>query len=121
MIFRFAKCYNKFGFSFKAVLKIMSMCLVKRIIPFAAALTLGLFVASFFVTVSAPRFNFKRNYDNRGYKNKRSLERDNQRLQEQIRQQQLRIEELETIQTADFESRFEPVPPPPPTVSRRTR
>lgn len=101
------------------------MCLAKRIIPFAAALALGLFVASFFVTVAAPRFNFKRNHENRGFRKMRSLERDNQRLQEQIKQQQLRIEELETGRTIYLENNFDgsefPVAPPAPPVVRRDR
>lgn len=97
------------------------MCLVKRIVPFAAALTLGLFVASFFVTVSAPRFNFRRNQENR-YRKMQYLERDNQRMQEQIRRQQSRIEELETRRTADFENSLDETElPPAPSVSRRTR
>lgn len=96
-------------------------CLLKRIIPFAAALTLGLFVASFFVTVAAPKFNFKRNYENRGYRKMRSIERDNQRLQEQINRQQLRIRELESRQTMDFESDFEPPLPPMPVAPKRIR
>lgn len=99
----------------------MSKCLLKRIIPFAAALTLGLFVASFFVTVAAPRFNFKRNHSSRKYRNSRSLERDNQRLQEQIRQQQIRIEELETRRTIEFENSFEIPPPPMPVAAPRAR
>ena len=103
----------------------MSKCLVKRIIPFAAALTLGLFVASFFVTVAAPHFSFKRNHENRGHRRMRSLERENQRLQEQIRQQQLKIEELETRQTLNLENNFDesdfPAAPPAPASPRRSR
>lgn len=99
----------------------MSRGFLKRIIPFAVALTLGLFIASFFVTVAAPRFNFKRSHSTRKYRETRAMERENQRLQEQISRQQMRIAELERKRTMDFESDFEPLPPPIPTAPRRVR
>lgn len=45
--------------------------LFKRIAPFFATFMLGLFVASFFVTVTAPRIRVRRdNYRNYEYQNK---------------------------------------------------
>lgn len=45
--------------------------IIKRFAPFAATFLLGLFVASFFVTVSTPRINVRRdNYRNYEYQNK---------------------------------------------------
>lgn len=100
----------------------MSMCLVKRIIPFAAALTLGLFVTSFFVTVAAPQFNFKRNYSSRKYRDYREMQQlrnENLRLQEELRQQKRKTEELEIRRTMNFEDDFETLPPP--VAPRRIR
>ena len=38
----------------------MNLSLVKRIVPFVLAIALGLFVASFFVTVGFPKVKFER-------------------------------------------------------------
>ncbi len=35
---------------------------VKRVVPFVLAFVLGLFVASFFVSISAPKMRFERKY-----------------------------------------------------------
>lgn len=102
----------------------ISKGLIKRFLPFAVALTLGLFVASFFVTVAAPRFNFnfKRNYSSRKYREVRDLEYKKQRLEEEVRRQQNRIAELEMRQRMDSDSDFDAVNPPPmPIAPARTR
>lgn len=74
----------------------MSKEFLKRVIPFAAALTLGLFVASFFVTVAAPRFSFKRS-ERRQHQHRKihKLELENQRLRESLAEAQMRLAETE--------------------------
>lgn len=102
----------------------MSKCLLKRIVPFIVALTLGLFVASFFVTVAAPQFNFKRNNYHRKNREVRQLKDENLRLNDELRQTRKRVAELEIRRTMDFENEFEtelPLAPPPPSVPRRVR
>lgn len=101
----------------------MSKCLLKRIVPFAAALVLGLFVASFFVTVAAPQFNFKRNNYPRKNREVRQLKDENLRLNDELRQAKRKIAELEMRRTMSFENDFETEVPlaPPPSVPRRVR
>ena len=53
--------------------------LIKRIAPFLATFAIGLFVAGFFVTITAPRFQWKRSH--REYD--RQLEIQNQSLREE--------------------------------------
>lgn len=80
----------------------------KRIVPFILTFALGLFVASFFVSIS-PNFNFKRKrppcrpkeMQVLRYENER-LRLENQRLQERLNTSQILLDE--------------PVPPPPPSA-----
>lgn len=70
---------------------------IKRFAPFALAIALGLFVASFFVTVAAPNFNFKRGkfnkhreYDRQRDAELRQLRQEKSRLEEELRQEKLK-------------------------------
>jgi len=90
-----------------------SKSLLKRFLPFAAALVLGLFVASFFVTITAPSFNFKRSYKVRKYREIRNLRFENQRLREELRQQRLRTAQIEMNRNVEFERDFNNLVPPP--------
>ena len=94
---------------------------LKRIIPFFLTFAVGLFVASFFVTIAAPSFNSKRSY--RKYRKHHQLRMENRRLKRtncQMRKQlaerenQLRIRE--SFET-EFQNDFD-VPPPPPLPVR---
>lgn len=68
---------------------------VKRILPFALALALGLFIASFFVTLTFPkirkferRYGHRQQYEMRLDKAEREndrLRRENERLNEELR------------------------------------
>lgn len=74
------------------------MCVVgfiKRIAPFALALALGLFVASFFVSISAPsfkrgKFNKHREYHRQQDSELRQLRIEKSRLEEELRQEQIK-------------------------------
>ncbi|HEX8197845.1 MAG TPA: hypothetical protein VF571_16760 [Pyrinomonadaceae bacterium] len=101
----------------------MLMNLLKRFLPFFLTFVLGLFIASFFVSVALPKVNYER----RGWKrhseyscpsryernNLRyqldSVRRENERLRDEIRLN--RELELDAVP-------LPPVPPPPPRVVR---
>lgn len=70
---------------------------IKRFVPFVVALTLGLFVASFFVTISAPDFKLKRErirkhreYDRQREAEIQRLREENLRLKEELREEKLK-------------------------------
>jgi len=97
--------------------------LIKRVLPFVATFAVGLFVASFFVSVSAPHIGFR----GRGWERHRRFE------QLQIENEELRNENLR-LRNENGGSRFHsgdfkhidgedwgvpevtdiPMPPPPP-------
>jgi cell division protein FtsB len=91
--------------------------LIKRFVPFLLTFSLGLLIASFFVSVAAPGFQFR----NRGWKH-----REFNRLKQENRQLRERIEQLErgkNITVSDFGMNLDvppppmpPLPPPPPRV-----
>ena len=96
------------------------LALLKRFVPFFLTFTLGLFVASFFVSIAAPSFQFK----NRGWKRHQEYKRmkcENERLRERL--QRLERERMND----DFEMNLNvpppPLPPAPPALSvpRRDR
>ena len=95
------------------------LALIKRFVPFFLALALGLFVASFFVSVAAPSFNFK----NRGWKNREyhRLKHENKRLRERV--EKLEREHLNHEHGLDINVPPPPMPPAPPafSVPRRDR
>ncbi len=89
---------------------------LKRIVPFAATFILGLFVASFFVTLSVPRLQFNRNYHRHyKYNERHQLRLENQRLREELRIQQMKMADKQ--HAADFDVELL-VPPPPPLPVR---
>lgn len=101
---------------------------VKRVLPFVLTFAAGLFIASFFVTVGAPAFNFDTNRSPRSYRDcrrtrnqYRQLWDENQQMRremEMLRMQlQLRDAEMNgttTVQTA-------PVDKTPKTLSTAER
>ena len=96
--------------------------LFKRILPFFATFAIGLFIASFFVDISAPRFG-------RGRWMRHEMERmrvENEQQRDEIRQLQEQLDghrmRSVTLENRDFEEipmdvRV-PLPPPPPRVRR---
>jgi hypothetical protein len=95
------------------------LALIKRFVPFFLTLALGLFIASFFVSVAAPSFNFK----NRGWKNREyhRLKHENKRLRERV--EKLEREHLNHEHGLDINVPPPPMPPAPPafSVPRRDR
>ena len=95
--------------------------LVKRFIPFLLTFSLGLLIASFFVSVAAPSFQFGNRAKNRGWKY-----REYNRLKHENRQLRERVERLEreknmTVSEFDIDVNvppppMPPLPPPPPRV-----
>jgi len=89
---------------------------IKRTVPFFLTFAIGLFVASFFVTVSAPSFQF-----NRGWKKHRqyhrTMEFENQRLREENFRLKRELVEKEN-QNFTLSSDGYEVPPPPASAPR---
>lgn len=87
---------------------------VKRIVPFFLTFAVGLFIASFFVTVAAPSFQIP----NRGWrKNHRQYDRQReleiQRLQEENLRMKNQLSEKDSQSFSASELKYN-VPPPPP-------
>ncbi len=68
--------------------------IVKRVAPFVLTFAVGLFIASFFVTVAAPNFQFKRGF-NKHRQYHRRIEAENQRLREENLRLKNRVSEME--------------------------
>jgi hypothetical protein len=98
---------------------------LKRALPFLLTFAVGLAVASLFVNVAAPNFNFKkRNHRCREFReNSRlrtemdNLRRDNESLRRQLADAE---NEVRTIYIKpDFDSDIDvPLPPPPPVAPK---
>ena len=84
----------------------------KRIIPFLLTFALGLFVASFFVSI-APNFKFKKKRPPCRPKESRMLRFENERLRMENQRLQQRLGERERIILLE-----DSVPPPPPMAPR---
>ncbi len=87
---------------------------IKRILPFFLTFAFGLLIASFFVSIAAPNFNFKkrgfnhhREYDRRLEFENRQLRDENNRLKQQL------IEKENQNLSEDLD-----VPPPPPLPAK---
>lgn len=87
--------------------------LVKRVAPFFLTFAVGLFIASFFVTVAAPNLQFRRGF-NRHQQYHRRIESENQQLREENNRLKNRLAEAEKRDWV-LESDLD-VPPPPPPV-----
>lgn len=77
-------------------------CVLKRFIPFAVALMLGLFITSFFVTIAAPKLR-SGNYGKHRHSH-RDMKLENQRLRqenEMLRQRLAELEEKRLISEGD--------------------
>lgn len=94
---------------------------IKRFVPFFLAFAIGLLVASFFVSVSAPRFQFNREgRQGRYYRMKCENERlrqENQRLQRQLAER--KASEAEFMGLDVPPPPMPPMPPPVPVTPRR--
>jgi hypothetical protein len=99
---------------------------VKRVAPFLLTFSIGLLIASFFVTVAAPNFQFRRSgfkrhreYDREREARIGDLERENnclkKRLAEMERQRDWVLDEVEPASVP-----APPLPPAPPTMSMKS-
>jgi hypothetical protein len=68
--------------------------IVKRVAPFFLTFAVGLFIASFFVTVAAPSFQFNRGFSKHRQYHRR-IEAENQRLREENLYLRNRVTEME--------------------------
>lgn len=100
--------------------------LLKRFVPFLATFAVGLFIASFFVSIAAPQFRFGRGHRHREYD--RQMQFENQRLQEE----NLRLKQQNVLMEVQPDENFDgdikeavppvpPMPPAPPAPVRRAR
>jgi len=94
--------------------------LVKRVAPFFLTFAVGLFIASFFVTVAAPNLQFRRGF-NRHQQYHRRIESENQQLREENNRLKNRLAEAEKrdwVLESDLD--VPPPPPVPPTMPMKT-
>ena len=86
---------------------------VKRVVPFFLTFAVGLFIASFFVTIAAPRFQFS----NRSWKrNHRQYDRERELEIQRLREENMRLKNqtlIKDLEDADFQELKYAVPPPP--------
>lgn len=102
----------------------MLLGVLKRIVPFFLTFAAGLFIASFFVTIASPSFNFQR----RSYKmnEMRRLRDENRELRRRNDMLRMQVEEAGRTNGTSFafdtaEVPLEPPPPPPPPRVRHPR
>jgi hypothetical protein len=94
---------------------------VKRFLPFVATLVVGLFIASFFVDLTAPQFEV-RGRGWRRFQEVQQLRIDNQQLRDENRRLTQQLNEARTKNAFDDSDMFSPPPPPPaPMAPRRIR
>lgn len=87
--------------------------ILKRAVPFIATFVLGLFVASFFVTLSAPRVGYKRHSSC----TEKRLRMENENLRQENQIIEMRLKELQSQMPDGTVQRFEaPAAPPAPRV-----
>jgi hypothetical protein len=98
------------------------IAVVKRVAPFVLTLAIGLFIASFFVTVAAPNFQFKRSnfkrhreYDRQREARINDLEKENDCLKRKMAEMEKRDWVLGTVEVP-----MNPPAPPAPVVPMRT-
>ena len=93
------------------------LSLIKRVAPFVLTFALGLFIASFFVTVAAPNLQFRRGFSkHREYH--RRMEFENQQLREENIRLKNRLAEMEKRDWVL--DRIPPPPPAPPVMPMKT-
>jgi hypothetical protein len=87
---------------------------LKRVAPFFLTFAVGLFIASFFVSVAAPSFQF----NNRNWKkNHRQYDRQREIEIQRLREENIRLKNQlsdKSLDSVEFQELKYPVPPPPP-------
>lgn len=94
---------------------------LKRVLPFFLTFAAGLFIASFFVSIASPSFNFPRR--SHKYREMHRLRMENQDLRKSNSELRRQLEDArrntEVTPSADFD--FYVPPPPPPPAPRASR
>lgn len=85
---------------------------IKRFLPFLLTLAAGLFIASFFVSLTAPFSGFSRGERRNGYI--RMLRMENQRLQDRVDELEQQQISSPCISDSDLAKPWGDVPPPAP-------
>ena len=102
---------------------------VKRLLPFFATFLIGIFIASFFVDLSRPRFAFRgpgrrwQDMQRMRFENE-ELKNENLRLRNELQNTRLKREVLSDVDTYDVPPptlEEWPAPPPPPRARRAVR
>lgn len=88
---------------------------LKRALPFFATFAAGIFIASFFVSVASPSFNFPRK--NNRCREVRQLRVENERIKRENAELRQQLEEAGRYTVPAFE--FDAAPPPPPPPAKR--
>ncbi len=93
---------------------------IKRVLPFFLTFAVGLFIASFFVSIAAPKFGFNRGW-RRHQQYHQTMEFKIQRLNEENSRlkRQLADKDAQDLNERDFDLDFA-VPPPVPPAKART-
>ena len=97
---------------------------IKRVAPFLLTFAVGLFIASFFVTVAAPSFEFKRSNFRRHREQDRQrearindLERENNCLKKRLAEMEKRAD---WVLEEDVKFAVPPPPPAPPSMPMKS-
>lgn len=88
---------------------------LKRILPFFLTFSLGLLIASFFVTIAAPNFQFKKRGWSRHQQYHQRLEFENQQQREEINRLKRQLAEKQNL-SEEFDVPPPPLPPSPAKV-----
>ena len=94
------------------------LSIIKRVAPFLLTFAVGLFIASFFVTVAAPNFQIRRGFS-RHREMDRQMRMENDRLREENNRLKNRLAEMEKRDWV-LERDLDVPPPPPPTMPMKS-
>ena len=96
----------------------MFVALLKRFAPFVITFALGLFIASFFVSLAAPQFGFRRYRAMRQCQEMQKLRFENEQLRQELQNQQTKTVVIREVR-GDFDDLI--APPPPPVAVKKSR
>ena len=86
---------------------------LKRILPFFLTFAVGLFIASFFVSIAAPNFQFRRGWG-KHQQYHRQMETESQRLRDENYRLKKQLADKEKRDYSVSNLDYIDVPPPPP-------
>jgi hypothetical protein len=91
----------------------------KRILPFFLTFSLGLLIASFFVSIAAPNFSFKKRGWSRHQQYDRQMELENQQLREEKNQLKNQLEDATQNEFRNLKYELRTIPAKP--LSEKTK